>query len=110
MSWVDQCKMAFFIKAETMFAERKLTARNHQRLVNKGPVFQALSKESGISMDMLKRWHWEKKYNKPFPFCELCNKYPIKIKRTSYIPSRLGLCGGCSNKYYKQRKMEAPNE
>lgn len=110
MSWVDQCKMAFFIKAETLFAERKITANNHNRLVNKVPIFKALSKESGLSINMLKRWHWEIKNNKPFPLCERCDKYHIKIKNTSFVPSSHGMCGGCVNKHYKQRKKEAPNE
>jgi len=106
MSWIDQCKMAFKIKADNMIAtEIKLDAWGRKIKRGRRSIMQSLSDESGIPAVILKRWFWEKEYKKDFPVCVVCAAAPIEIDKKALHPARSGLCDACRKLKAKERRV-----
>jgi hypothetical protein len=98
MSWIQQCKNAFLIQAEILYAKNKKNGMTKKKIV------QQLSKESKIPEKTLTNW-WktEAELNQ---LCIECQKRPIIISETTGKPltnksKYYRLCSPCKIKKQK---------
>ena len=117
MSWVDACKAAFKVKADALIF-RSIKNRNPP---NRLKVMRQLSKESGLPVEILKRWYYEKEQEMitgeqfTMPLCKKCNKNPIRIGAGMMKPTgaaltpTVDLCSTCHRRFYRKQK-EVTNE
>jgi len=94
MSWIDQCGLAFKVRADSILWRGQL---------GQWEILTRLAKESGIPIKVLRNW-WGKNGNKKSftssSRCIKCRKHPVFLSRGKPLgpeSKAYGLCGTCRN-------------
>jgi len=106
MSWVDQCRLVFKVRADGMLWSGK---------VSRFGILSELSKQSGIPIKILRAW-WgpngrPKRVHKG-DSCLKCNKRPVILTQFDkpYSPESkiYGLCFTCRTRFYRRKEENKP--